>query len=127
MAKKRMEAKVWSRIVAGFAGFTIVTAGIAAGIAAYDEYRPFPTKLELLQVQSQVQTQVQQVQTQVQQVAGRSCKNELSFFKQELRTIRRDIEQAIAEKNKRWELSLRQQERDVLEEIVRVKRECGWS
>ncbi len=116
MVKKKIEVKVWSRIVAGFAGFTIVAAGIAAGIAAYDEYRPFPTKLEL-----------QQVQTQVQQVAGRSCKNELAFYKQELRTIRRDIEQAITEKNKRWERSLRQQERDVLEDIARVKRECGWS
>lgn len=127
MVKKKVEAKVWSRIVAGFAGFTIIAAGIAAGIAAYDEYRPFPTKLELLQVQSVVQSQVQQVQSQLQQVAGRSCKNELSFFKQELRIIRRDIEQAIVEKNKRWERTLRQQERDVLEEIARVKRECGWS
>ncbi len=115
MAKKE-KIKLWSQITAGFAGLAVITVGIAAGIDAYDEYRPFPTKMEL-----------RQVETQVQQVAGRSCKNELSFYSQELRDIDRQIEKAVDQKNKSWERTLREQRREVLVEIARVKRECGWS
>lgn len=82
---------------------------LAGGIAAYDDVRPYPTKDEF------------------QQVAGRSCKNEMSFFKAELRAIKRDITQAQNEGNKNWERSLQEQKLAVLAEIERVKRECGWS
>ncbi len=97
--------KVWAQVAATCTGIVM----IGAAVAAYDDIRLWPTKVEF------------------QQVAGRSCKNEMSFFKQELRTIRREIEQAKADGNKNWERSLQDQERAVLAEIERVKRECGWS
>lgn len=97
--------KFWKQIALVCAALV----GLAGGIAAYDEIRPYPTRSEF------------------KQTAGRSCKNELSFYKQELRGIERQIERAIAEKNKSWERTLREQRLDVLAEIARVKRECGWS
>jgi hypothetical protein len=102
---------LWIRLVAIGAGL----AAIGAGIAAYDELRPYATRGELALVGEKVQ-----------QVAGRSCKNELSFYAQELRDIDRQLERAIAESNTSWARTLREQRLEVLAEITRVKRECGW-
>ena len=82
---------------------------VSGAVIAYDEIRPWPTQSELYQV------------------AGRSCKNEMTFYKQELRDIRRQIQAARDQKNVAWERTLREQEQQVLAEIDRVKRECGWS
>ncbi len=100
-----MKMKFWKPITAA----CTVLAAVSGGLIAYDDIRPYPTKVEF------------------QQVAGRSCKNEMSFFKAELRAIKRDITLAQNEKNKNWERSLQEQIQDVLAEIERVKRECGWS
>lgn len=97
--------KFWKPIV----GTCTVLVAVSGGLIAYDEIRPYPTRVEF------------------QQVAGRSCKNEMSFFKAELRAIKRDITQAQNEKNRNWERSLQEQKQAVLAEIDRVKRECGWS
>ncbi len=97
--------KVWGQIAAICA--VIIATGTA--VATYDELRPYPNKAEF------------------QQVAGRSCKNEMSLYKAELRVINRDIARAQDEKNTNWERSLREQKQAVLVEIERVKRECGWS
>lgn len=97
--------KVWGQVVATCVGIAM----IAAAVNAYDDLRDWPTIVEF------------------EQVAGRSCKNELAFYQAELRAIRREITQAQAEKNKKWERGLQEDEQVVLLEIARVMRECGWS
>ncbi len=97
--------KFWKYIVTGSAAMVAVSAAIVA----YDDLRPYPTKDEFIIV------------------AGRSCKNEMSFFQAELRTIKRDIIQAEQERNVRWKNALQEQQEAVRREIERIKRECGWS
>ena len=87
----------------------VVLAAMASGIAAYDKIRLWPSR------------------TEHEQVVGRSCKNELALYKQELRDIQRRVQTARDEANTSWERTLREQERAVRAEIERVKRECGWS
>ncbi len=97
--------RVWGQVVA-----TCVGMGMIAGaFAAYDDIRDWPTIVEF------------------EQVAGRSCKNELAFYQTELRAIKREIQQAEAEKNRKWKRSLEEQKQAVQTQIERVKRECGWS
>lgn len=103
---------IWGQITAVGVGL----AAISAGVIAYDDLRPYPTRTEL-----------RQVGAQIQQVAGRSCKNELSLLKQEKRDIERQIQRAKDQKNVAWERTLHEQMGDVRAEIARVKRECGWS
>ena len=87
---------------------TVVVA-VVTTITMYDDVRLWPTRVEHAQV------------------VGRSCKNELALYTQELRAIRREITQAQSEENRHWERSLEEQRRTVQAEIERVKRECGWS
>ncbi len=101
----KLIARFWKSIAAVCAGLVI----LSGGIVAYDEIRPYPTR------------------TEFKQVAGRSCKNEMSFLTTELRTINREIVQAQNQGNANWERSLQEQKLAVLAEIERVKRECGWS
>ncbi len=101
----QMFTRFWKQIAVACAALV----ALASGIAAYDKIRPYPTRSEF------------------NQTAGRSCKNELSFYSQELRDIKRQIEQAVESKNTAWERTLREQRAIVLREIARVKRECGWS
>ncbi len=97
--------RVWGQVAATCLGMAM----IAGAVTAYDDLRDWPTLVEF------------------NQVAGRSCKNELAFYQTELRTIKREIQQAEAEKNKKWERSLQEQKQAVRAQIERVKRECGWS
>lgn len=97
--------KFWKRVVLGCTALVAV----AGSIAAYDVLRPYPTLLEFHIVE------------------GRSCKNEMAFYQTELRTIARDIIQAQIERNKQWERVLQEQQRAVIAQVDRVKRECGWT
>ncbi len=85
-----------------------LVVALGAAITAYDEIRPFPTIAEH------------------EQVAGRSCKNELSFLKQELRDVDRRISDARAQDNTDWLQTLQEQRSDILETIKMVKHDCGW-
>lgn len=98
-----------ARFRKSIASVCIALVTLSGGILAYDEIRPYPTRVEF------------------QQIAGRSCKNELELLYQERRVIKRDLQDARAQKNTQWELSLLEDLQDVVDAIARVKRECGWS
>lgn len=96
-----------NKISIGAALSFVVLLGAAA--VAWDEIRPFPTRSEH------------------EQVAGRSCENMLSFLSSERRDIERSIAEAKKSGNSSWLITLREQLRQVKEQISRVKKECGFS
>lgn len=100
-----MITKFWKQVLGGLVALGVV----GSGVAAYDQLRPFPTRIEF------------------KEVAGRSCKNELALLMGERRDIIRQRQKAEASGNNAWYQSLTEQLVDVTTEIERVKAECGWS
>ena len=96
------------RFIPSLAAALGLVVALGGAVAAYDVIRPWATRYE-----NEV-------------VAGRSCENHLRYLKAELRAIERDIMTAQSQGNNAWFQSLLDQKSAILQEVERVKRECGW-
>jgi len=108
-------------------GVIAIIVGMGSVVVVYNDLRPFPTVAEHEELTRHVDTSDSLITQQVEQIAGRSCKNELSWLNSEFRDIQRQILKARAANNSNWVRTLQEQLRAVTLEIARVKRECGWS
>ncbi len=95
----------------------VLTLIIAVGgaMAAYDIVRPWATQQEYL---SNMQ--------EIERVAAMTCEGRLRVLNDGLLAIKSSIAQARAEGNANWLQSLLELRESRLQEIARVKRECGW-
>jgi len=93
---------------------------IASAVNSWDDLRPYFKRSEGVELAGSVENKYKSLH-------DKTCKNELAFYYQQQRDVRRQLAQAEDTKNKSWMRSLTEDNTDLLQEVNRVKRECGWS
>lgn len=110
-----MDTKMKKRIIPTVtAGLALIIA-IGGAMAAYDVVRPWATQQEYLSNMEEIE-----------RVAAMTCEGRLRVLNAELLAIESNVEQARAEGNANWLRSLLKLRESSLQEIARVKRDCGW-
>lgn len=101
------------------AGLTFIVLASSAAIG-WDSLRPYFKRSEGVELTATMERKYKSLHNQ-------TCKNELSFYYQQQRDTRRQMATAEKEKNERWMRSLIEDNTDLLQEVNRVKKECGWT
>ena len=112
--------------------FVYVITSFLAGIvlvggafAAWDDICcPFPTNHEYEITKMELLREDQITRTALEKVAGRSCANERKMINSELRDIERRLQDAVASGNAQWAQTLREQLRQVNQELKENNRVC---
>ncbi len=110
-----MNSQMKKRVIPTVTAFFALIIAIGGAMAAYDIVRPWATQQEYLSNMKEIE-----------RVAAMTCEGKLRVLNAELLAIESSVEQARAEGNANWLRSLLKLRESSIQEIARVKRECGW-
>ncbi len=97
---------------------------VGSAFASWENIRPYPTNHEFELTKIEFLREDQITRLALEKVAGRSCANERKMINSELRDIERRLQDAVASGNAQWAQTLREQLRQVNQELKENNRVC---
>ncbi len=106
---------------------TAGTASVAAGLAAFEDLRFWVTPSEHEATVVGMGRVHDATALRIEQLAAQSCRALLDIKNAERRGVKRDLIMAEQKKNVDWARSMKEQLRQIDEEIRQIKAKCGMS